>query len=78
MIQKQLNDYFARHRQEMVEDICRLVRIDTVETTLGPVRIKTSAGYGVERRKAEYDDLARIARERDMSMEQVRRELGEI
>ena len=52
-------------------------RIDTVETPLGPVRMKTSAGYGVERRKAEYDDLARIARERDISLAQVRRELNE-
>ena len=31
MIQKQLNDYFAARRQEMVEDICRLVRIDSVK-----------------------------------------------
>ena len=53
-------------------------RVETVETPLGPVRVKSAEGYGVERRKAEYDDLARIARERDMSMEQVRRELGEI
>lgn len=31
MIQNQLNDYFAAHRQEMVDDICRLVRIDSVK-----------------------------------------------
>ncbi len=53
-------------------------QIETVETPLGPVRIKISAGYGVQRRKAEYDDLARIARERDMSLAQVRQELDEI
>ena len=50
----------------------------TVETPLGPVRIKTAAGYGVQRRKTEYDDLARIARERGMSLAQVRQELDEI
>lgn len=50
-------------------------RVETVETPFGSVRVKTSAGCGVQRRKAEYDDLARIARERDMSISQVRREL---
>ena len=53
-------------------------QIETVETPLGPVRIKTAAGYGVQRRKTEYDDLARIARERGMSLAQVRQELDEI
>ena len=50
-------------------------RVETVETPFGSVRVKTSEGCGVQRRKAEYDDLARIARERDMSISQVRREL---
>ncbi len=31
MIQKQLKEYFAAHRREMVADICRLVRIDSVK-----------------------------------------------
>jgi uncharacterized protein (DUF111 family) len=50
-------------------------RVETVETPFGSVRVKMSEGCGVQRRKAEYDDLARIARERDMSISQVRREL---
>jgi uncharacterized protein (DUF111 family) len=53
-------------------------RVETVETPFGSVRVKTSAGCGVQRRKAEYDDLARIARERGMSLAQVRQELDEI
>ena len=34
-----------------------------VRTPHGEVRVKESTGFGVTRRKAEYDDLARIARE---------------
>lgn len=34
----------------------------TVQTQDGSVRVKESSGYGVTRRKAEYDDLAEIAR----------------
>jgi uncharacterized protein (DUF111 family) len=47
----------------------------TVESPWGPVRVKRSEGWGVERVKAEADDLARIARENDLSLEQVRRNL---
>ena len=36
MIQEQLKEYFARHREEMVADICRLVRIDSVKGEAGP------------------------------------------
>ncbi len=46
-------------------------RTETVETPLGSVRLKKSSGYGVTREKYEYDDLAGIARERNMSMTEV-------
>ena len=46
-------------------------RIETADTPFGPVRKKISSGYGVEKYKYEYDDLARIARERDMTISQV-------
>ena len=36
---------------------------ETVETPYGPVEIKTASGYGVERSKPEYEDLARLARQ---------------
>ena len=42
-------------------------RLETVETDLGPVRRKVSSGYGVKREKYEYEDLARIARQKDIS-----------
>ncbi len=44
----------------------------TVETPDGAVRIKESAGFGVKRTKAEYEDLARIAREKDCSLFEAR------
>lgn len=45
--------------------------VETVETALGPVRRKISAGYGVNREKWEYEDLARLARERKCSIEEI-------
>ena len=48
-------------------------RVETVETPYGPVRCKVSSGYGVERRKYEYDDMTKIAKERDMSIQDVTR-----
>lgn len=43
-------------------------RIETVDTPYGTIRCKVSSGYDVERRKYEYDDLARIAKENKISM----------
>ncbi len=42
-------------------------------TPLGQVRSKVSEGYGVSRCKYEYEDLARIARENNLSIEEVRK-----
>ena len=39
-----------------------------VETPCGTVRRKDSAGYGARRSKYEFDDLARIAREKNISL----------
>ena len=46
-------------------------RIETVQTPLGAVRCKISTGYGTERRKFEYDDIARLARENGCSIQEV-------
>ncbi len=43
-------------------------RIETLDTPYGPVRRKVSYGYGTERRKYEYEDLMRIAREQGTSI----------
>ena len=45
---------------------------DTVDTPWGPVARKTSQGWGVRRQKLEFEDLARIAREQDLTLDQVR------
>ena len=43
-------------------------RVETRDTEYGPVRFKFSSGYGAEKAKPEYDDIARIARERGISL----------
>ncbi|MCH5324255.1 MAG: nickel pincer cofactor biosynthesis protein LarC [Eubacterium sp.] len=47
--------------------------IETLDTPYGTVHIKKSCGYGVSRVKYEYDDLARIAAEKNISIEDARR-----
>ena len=47
--------------------------IGTVETALGRVRVKNSRGYGEEKSKTEYDDLARIAKEKGISLREARK-----
>ena len=51
-------------------------RMETVQTELGAVRCKVSEGYGVVRKKFEYDDLARLARENEYSLEEVLERIG--
>lgn len=41
---------------------------EQVQTPYGAVRIKTGQGYGAKKSKPEYEDLARIAREQDISL----------
>ncbi len=50
--------------------------IETVSTEFGEVRKKVSAGYGVTRKKYEYEDIARIAREEKMSFADVTDYIG--
>lgn len=45
--------------------------IETHETALGSVRVKYAEGFGVQRRKAEYEDLAQIAKQRGISLAEV-------
>ena len=47
-------------------------RTEILSTPYGAVRQKLSSGYGVQRQKAEYEDIASIARERGLSIAQVR------
>ena len=45
--------------------------IELVETSHGTVRKKISSGYGVQREKYEYEDLADIARKKNLSITDV-------
>ena len=45
------------------------------QTPYGPVEVKTAAGPGVAKRKAEYESAARAARANDVTLEEVLREL---
>ena len=49
--------------------------VGTAETPFGPVRVKTASGMGVRRSKAEYDDLAALARQHGVSLDTIRKEL---
>ena len=57
------------------ENICRRYTLDRhieeTDTKWGRVRKKVSEGFGVVREKYEYEDLARIARENDLSLQEV-------
>lgn len=46
--------------------------IKKVDTEFGETRVKESSGYGVTRKKFEYDDLAKIASENNLSLVEVR------
>lgn len=51
--------------------------ITPLQTPYGVVRRKDSVGYGVSRFKYEYDDLSRIAKEKDVSITEVIRMIEE-
>lgn len=57
------------------ETLCRRyvlkrgVRLE--ETPWGPVRVKESFGYGVKKKKPEFDDLSRLAAGNDMTLQEV-------
>ena len=60
------------------QDLSRYIlkrSIETVETPYGPVRIKKASGMGTGRCKAEYEDLAEIARKHGLSLSEVRQEI---
>ena len=42
--------------------------MESMETPYGVVRRKVSEGFGTKREKLEYEDLARIAREKGISL----------
>jgi len=57
------------------ENICRRYVLQReqkeVQTKFGPVKIKTAFGFGVKKNKPEYDDIAKIAREKGIPIQDV-------
>ena len=47
-------------------------KLEAIDTPYGKVTVKKSSGYGVVRRKYEYEDIARIARENGLSLTEVK------
>ena len=46
-------------------------KIVTEQTKYGPVRKKITSGYDVTREKYEYEDLAKIAKENQVSIQEL-------
>ena len=68
--------FFDALKEEQRESLCTrytLARSQrTVETEHGPVRVKEARGWGVTREKPEYEDVAKIAREQGLTLDQVK------
>lgn len=64
-------------RQARLERYVLNRKMETLETEWGPVRNKIVSGYGIERSKLEYEDLARIARETGMSISEIENKIKE-
>ena len=52
-------------------------RMETVNTPYGKVHRKISTGYGVQRTKYEYNDLARIAKENHIGLSEVMEKISQ-
>ncbi len=48
---------------------------ETAATPYGQIRIKKSEGFGIQKKKAEYEDLKAAAQKHNLSLEEVRRQL---
>lgn len=59
-------------RQKLCDRYILKREIETVKTEAGDIRRKVSSGYGSSIAKLEYDDLSRIAIEKNMSLREVR------
>jgi len=62
-------------RKRECERFCLNRELVTKSTKFGDVRVKKAFGWGVEREKVEYDDIVEIARNRDISMSEVKKSI---
>ena len=65
----------------MRETLVRRTVLDRDEavmsTLLGDIRRKTASGFGVQREKLEYEDLAAIARSSGLSLAEIRAKINQ-
>jgi hypothetical protein len=52
-------------------------RCDRIDTCYGKVSVKISEGYGVTKRKYEFDNILAIANEKSMSIDDVVRKIAD-
>lgn len=60
-------------RQKVCDRYILKREMSVVKTPLGEVRKKTSEGYGSSKSKFEFDDIAKIALEKDLSLREARK-----
>ena len=65
-------------RRALMDRYVLASRTETVQTRFGPVRVKVSEGYGVKKRKPEYDDAAAIAARENLPLAEILQELNRI
>ena len=63
-------------REHVCNRYCMSRTIEKRQTPYGELSVKRASGYGVIREKAEYEELAGIAREKNLSLRQVKKEIG--
>lgn len=51
-------------------------RIEDADTVFGPVKMKTSEGFGIKKTKPEFEDLYRISKKEKMPIDDIRRTIG--
>lgn len=57
-------------------NLCERSALARTEDRRGPARVKVSEGGGVRREKAEFDDIAALARREGLSLREVRKKYG--
>lgn len=63
-------------RKKMCQRYTLGTSFETVSTKYGDVTVKTSSGYGVKKAKAEYDDIARLAKQHNVPFDTVKKEIN--
>ncbi len=59
-------------RETRMNRYCLNRTIEKIDTTIGQIQQKRSIGFGIEKTKYEYDDLAKIAAEKNLSLKEIR------